>query len=259
MNHYDVARAAAMTAGAYIREQAAIRPEPSMKANPSDLVTIVDKRSERLIRETILEAFPTHEILGEEEGGEPTGDWVWVVDPLDGTLNFVHSCHFFNVSIALLYKGVAQVAVVYDPMRDELFSAERGKGARLNDQPIQVDPAPGLAEAMVATRTPRNYDQDGIDNLAAYVAVTKRCRSMRSLGAAALELAWVAAGRLTAFWEMTLSPWDRAAGALLVQEAGGLCTSPLGGELPPFGLAGVMAANPAVHAELLRVVQENQG
>lgn len=258
MDHLTVAIAAARKAGAHIREQATIRPESSMKANPSDLVTIVDKTSERLIRTELSQAFPAYDILGEEEGGEPKVDWVWVVDPLDGTLNFVHSLPYFAVSIALVHRGVTQVAVVYDPMRDELFTAERGRGARLNGQPIQVDPAKGLAESIVATRTPHNYQLDGVDNLAAYTAVARRCRSMRSLGAAALELSWVAAGRLSAFWEMVLSPWDRAAGALLVQEAGGLCTAPLGEELPAFGTCGVMAGNAAVHGELLAVVVENR-
>lgn len=258
MEHLDVAIAAARKAGAYIREQATIRPESSMKANPSDLVTIVDKSSERLIRTELAQAFPDHDILGEEEGGEPKADWVWIVDPLDGTLNFVHSLPYYAVSIALVHKGVPQVAVVYDPMRDELFTAERGKGARLNGQPIHVDPAKGLAESIVATRTPRQYQPDGVDNLTAYTAVASRCRSMRSLGAAALELAWVATGRLSAFWEMVLAPWDRAAGALLVQEAGGVCTAPFGEELPVFGTCGVMAGNAAVHAELVGVVVENR-
>jgi myo-inositol-1(or 4)-monophosphatase len=258
MCELDVATAAARKAGAYIREQSGIRPESQMKLNPSDLVTIVDKTAERLIREEIASAFPDHAILGEEEGGAPDADWVWIVDPLDGTLNFIQTLPFFAVSIALAHKGEVQVGVVYDPIREELFAAARGRGATLNGQPIQVDPSPSLADAIVSTRTPRDYQRDGVQNLAAYTAVARRSRAMRSLGAAALELAWVAAGRISAFWEMILSPWDWAAGALLVVEAGGRVTAPLGEELPTFDLCGVMAANPAVHAELLATVRENQ-
>lgn len=257
MTYLDVAVLAARRAGEVIQRHAGARQQAETKSSPSDLVTVVDREAERAIRETILSAFPGHAILGEEEGGpdEATGP-LWIVDPLDGTNNFVQTLPFYAVSIAFAIDGELRVGVIYDPSRNELFTAERGQGAFLNDEPIAVDPAPRLGEAMVATRTPFHHATGTVTNLDAYSRVAQRCRNMRNLGAAALEMAWVAAGRLTAFWEMELNAWDRGAGALLVAEAGGRVSTPAGQPLPLLPRCGVLATNGLIEAELLGALSE---
>lgn len=256
MRELSVAIAAAKLAGAYIQEQAKGRPEAIIKSSPVDLVTLVDRESERIIREAILAAFPDHEVFGEEGGGATEAESLWIVDPLDGTVNFIESFPFYAVSIALVREGRVLVGVVYDPIRDECFAAVRGHGATLNGAPIQVDGANALGEAIIASRTPRDYRSDELQNAEAWMACAARSRGMRCMGASTLELAWVAAGRISAFWEMLLMPWDRAAGSLLIQEAGGIVTTPLGEELPLWSMVGALGANPSVHAELVELIRE---
>ncbi|HLO04120.1 MAG TPA: inositol monophosphatase family protein [Symbiobacteriaceae bacterium] len=256
MNELAVATEAARKAGAIIRRFTLSRQQALVKSDPRDLVTHVDRGAERAIRETILHHYPKHEILGEEEGGSLSSDSLWIVDPLDGTTNFVQTLPFFAVSIAFAYRGVVEVGVVYDPIREELFYAQRGHGAFLNTKPIHVDPAPLLSASTVATRTPIDPATGAVENLEAYRACACQARAMRNLGAAALELAWVASGRLTAYWEMHLNAWDRAAGALLVAEAGGQVTQPDGSPLPLIPVAGVLASNGTIHADLVTVINQ---
>lgn len=268
MYELTVAIQAAKAAGAYIQAQAAGAHtavptagtaqspgrspiEAIIKTSPVDLVTLVDKESERIIRTIILEAFPDHEVFGEEGGGATEAESLWIVDPLDGTVNFIESFPFYAVSIALVRDGKVVAGVVYDPIRDECFAAVRGQGATLNGAPIAVDGARSLGEAVIASRTPRDYRSDELQNAEAWVDVAQRVRGMRCMGASTLELAWVAAGRISAFWEMLLMPWDRAAGSLLIEEAGGVVTTPLGEALPLWSMVGALGANPAIHAELV--------
>lgn len=252
----EVAIAAARRGGEVIRQDLGTRPLASVKSSPSDLVTVVDRASERAIRQAIGEAFPDHAVLGEEEGGTATeAEYLWVVDPLDGTNNFVQTLPFYAVSIALAHRGQLVAGVIYDPVRDELFAAEVGMGATLNGHPIAVDPAAKLADAIVSTRTPYDHGRALVDNLEAYGACAARCRNMRNLGAAALEMAWVACGRLTAYWEMQLNAWDRAAGALLIAEAGGLVTGPDGRPAPLLPRCGVVASNGRIHQELVNLIR----
>jgi myo-inositol-1(or 4)-monophosphatase len=197
-------------------------------------VTEVDHASEKAIIETLLTAYPDHTILAEESGhlvkGAPAGaghkveqaEHIWIIDPLDGTTNFIHGLPQYGISIALMQRGVVTQAVVYDPNRDELFTASRGAGAFLNDRRIRVSKRQKFDEALIGTGFPyRKLDQLE-EYLAIFRSVTERAGGIRRPGAAALDLAYVACGRFDGFFEMGLSPWDVAAGSLLITEAGGL-------------------------------------
>lgn len=222
-----------------------------------DLVTEVDVAVERMFRQAIAEQFPDHLVLAEELGGPPaeTAAPVWIFDPIDGTTNYAHGLPFFCVSIALEVAGRLEVGVVYDPTRDELFTAERGAGAYLNGEPIHVARADRLLDAVLCTGFP--YDvHDTLDEIIEmFAAFVGRARGVRRFGSAALDLCYVASGRLDGFWEQRLNPWDIAAGALLVQEAGGAVTDWQAG---PFRARHhqVVAANPILHRQMLDVIAD---
>ena len=216
----------------------------------ADLVTIADRESEKLIRRRILEHWPTHDILGEEEGFADTGsEYRWYIDPLDGTTNFAHGFPVFCVSIALEYRDARIAAVIYDPTRDELFAAEKGKGASLNGQPIHVSKTAALAECLVATGFP-SHKRHTNPNIFFYHQITLRTHGVRRAGSAALDLCCVACGRFDGFWEFNLNPWDTAAGVLIIEEAGGKVTTFRG---CPFELNSreTLASNGLVHQALL--------
>jgi myo-inositol-1(or 4)-monophosphatase len=224
-----------------------------------DLVTVADRTVEKLIRGRLGEAFPEHGIYGEEGTRERLeGEFRWYVDPLDGTTNFAHGFPQFCVSLGLEQRdaeleagedGTLVAAVIYDPMRDELFTAERGRGARLNGKPMRVSRAPELAEALVATGFPSHKRHDS-PNIHFYQEFTLRSHGVRRAGSAALDLAYVAAGRLDAFWEFNLNPWDTAAGILLVEEAGGRVTDFAGGHFK-LDSREILASNGLIHVELM--------
>jgi myo-inositol-1(or 4)-monophosphatase len=227
-----------------------------------DLVTDADRASESLVASRLSEAFPTHRLVGEEgiarvNGAGDAAEYTWIVDPLDGTTNYSHGYPHFGVSIALAHGAEVVLGVVYDPMRDELFQAERGMGAWLNDRPIRVSTTDTLIRALLATGF--SYDlSERAEQLAIWGVMQSRTQGIRRDGAAALNLCYVGAGRLDGFWEEPLQPWDMAAGALIVEEAGGLVTDYRGGTFDPFG-AGVIAANPGLYAAILDVVQAAPG
>ncbi len=224
-----------------------------------DLVTVADRTVETLIRTRLGEAFPEHGMFGEEGTRERMDQELrWYVDPLDGTTNFAHGFPQFCVSLGLEQRraglkpdedGTIQAAVIYDPMRDELFEAELGRGARLNGKPLHVSKTPHLAEALVATGFPSRKRHQN-PNIHFYHEFTLRSHGVRRAGSAALDLAYVAAGRLEAFWEFNLNPWDTAAGVLLVTEAGGRVTDFAGG---PFRLESseVLVTNGLIHDEMV--------
>ena len=221
----------------------------------ADLVTVADRKSEALIRERIRQHWPMHDILGEEEGFKDTGsEYRWYVDPLDGTTNFAHGFPVFCVSMALEHKGTRIAGVVYDPTRDELFSAEQGSGAYLNGQRIRVSKISRLAECLVATGFP-SHKRHKNPNIYFYYQITLRTHGVRRAGSAALDLCCVACGRFDGFWEFNLNPWDTAAGVLIVEEAGGKVSDFRGG---PFQLDSreTLASNGLVHAELLDEFQK---
>jgi myo-inositol-1(or 4)-monophosphatase len=248
----------AREAGARLREFLAQGVETEYKGDV-DLVTVADRTAEKLIRERLGAAFPEHGIYGEEGTRDRlAGEFRWYVDPLDGTTNFAHGIPHFCVSLGLEQRpeglepekdGTLAAAVIYDPMRDELFSAERGKGAWLNGKPMHVSRTPELAEALVATGFP-SRKRHMSPNIHFYQEFTLRSHGVRRAGSAALDLAYVACGRMEGFWEFKLNPWDTAAGILLVEEAGGRASDFSGG---PFQLDSreVLASNGLIHAELL--------
>jgi myo-inositol-1(or 4)-monophosphatase len=216
----------------------------------ADLVTAADRASEKLIRERIRQRWPGHDILGEEEGLVDTGsEYRWYVDPLDGTTNFAHGFPVFCVSMALEYKGKRIAAVIYDPTRDEMFTAEQGSGAYLNQQRIHVSKVARLAEALVATGFP-SHKRHKNPNIYFYHQITLHTHGVRRAGSAALDLCCVACGRFDGFWEFNLNPWDTAAGVLIVEEAGGKVTNFAGG---PFELNSreTLASNGLLHAALM--------
>lgn len=225
----------------------------------ADLVTAADRAAEVLIRERISKQFPGHDVLGEEQGlNDRGGEYRWYVDPLDGTTNFAHGYPVFCVSLALERRsgsaGERVAAVVYDPTRDELFSAEQGRGAQLNGKPIRVSKATQLKECLVATGFP-SHKRHKNPNIHFYHQITLRTHGVRRAGSAALDLCNVACGRFDGFWEFNLNPWDTAAGVLIIEEAGGKVTRFDGS---PFRIdsSETLGSNGLVHDAL---VQEFQG
>ncbi len=224
----------------------------SSKSNDTDLVTKVDKLCETQIREIILAAYPSHEIIGEEQGQVGNSTHRWIVDPLDGTLNYAHGFPYYCVSIALEIDGVLQVGVVQDGVSGERFSAIRGAGAFCNGQPIRVSTETDLRKSLLATGFA--YHPDTIDsNVELFGRVHQQVRSIRRPGAAALDLCNVARGRFEAFWELKLNAWDVAAGMLIIQEAGGTLSNGLG-EVYKLEDPVVVASNGHIHSKLLQVL-----
>jgi myo-inositol-1(or 4)-monophosphatase len=221
----------------------------------ADLVTAADRKSETLIRERIRSLWPDHDVLGEEEGLRDTGsEYRWYVDPLDGTTNFAHGFPVFCVSMALQHRDQTVAGVCYDPTRDELFAAERGKGAYLNDRPVRASKTSRLVESLVGTGFP-SYKRHKNPNIHFYHQITLRSHGVRRAGSAALDLCYVSCGRLDGFWEFNLNPWDTAAGVLLVEEAGGQVSDFHGG---PFQLNSreTVASNGLIHGELLHEFEQ---
>jgi myo-inositol-1(or 4)-monophosphatase len=221
----------------------------------SDVVTNIDREIETFITEELGQMFPDDEILGEEFGGEQTQSETrhWLIDPIDGTLNYSYGVPLSCVSIALQHEGVSKVGVIYDPHRDELFSARRGAGATLDGVEMRVSPKDTLDNAVLVTGFRPTPSENMTDNLANFVAVTKRSRGVRRLGSAALDLAYVAAGRMDGFWEFGLNPWDTGAGYLLVQEAGGRVTDVQNGPYAAFEPS-ILATNANIHDELIELL-----
>ncbi len=227
----------------------------------SDFVTEVDKAAEAAITRVLREAYPDYAILAEESGlsaGQGSGsDYQWIIDPLDGTTNFIHGFPQYAVSIALAYKGQVIEAVVYDTLRNEMFTASKGGGAYLNERRIRVTKCLTLENALLGTGIPfRNFD-----HVDAYLALFKelmlRSSGIRRAGSAALDLAYVASGRLDGFWEFGLFPWDIAAGGLLISEAGGLISDLSGGE-DYLKTGNLVAGTPKVFAQILQLVKTHQ-
>lgn len=223
----------------------------------SDFVTEVDRAAEAAIIETLREAYPEYAILAEESGhsaGRDTGsEYEWVIDPLDGTTNFIHGLPQYAVSIALRHKGVLTQAVVYDTVRNELFTASKGGGAFLNDRRIRVSRCLKLEDALIGTGFPYRAFEHADAYLGIFRELMQKSAGMRRPGAASLDLAWVACGRLDGFFEFGLSPWDMAGGALLISEAGGL-VGDLTGEANYLDSGNLIAGNPKVFAQLLQTV-----
>jgi myo-inositol-1(or 4)-monophosphatase len=216
-----------------------------------DLVTAADRASEKLIVERLRSYFPAHAIMAEEGGGvENSSEYQWFVDPLDGTTNFAHSFPFFNVTLGLAHAGELVAGVVYDPVRQEMFTAERGAGAYLNNRRIHVSAAKQVSDSLASTGFPSRKRHHNI-NIHFYYQLAMASHGVRRTGSAALDLAYVAAGRLDFFWEFGLKPWDMAAGCLLVQEAGGRATDMRGGPHNVVTSDTLLADNGLLHDEIV--------
>jgi myo-inositol-1(or 4)-monophosphatase len=224
-----------------------------------DLVTEFDKRSEEVTISSMEKEFPEHAILAEESGRNRTiSEFQWVIDPLDGTTNFAHGIPIFSVSIGLLKNNAPILGVVYDPFRHEMFSAELGSGAFLNQRRIYVSSQTDLGQAVISTGFPYDLRTNPRNNLAQFTQFQLRTQAVRHLGSAALDCAWTAMGRLDGYWEFGVKPWDVGAGALLVREAGGRVTSV--DEAEDFlSSESILVSNSSLHGQMLHVLREDTG
>ena len=220
----------------------------------NDFVTEVDKQAEQVIIHILRKAFPDHSILAEESGAHQGNDYQWIIDPLDGTTNFLHGFPQFAVSIALRHKDRLEQGVVYDPLRQELFTATRGGGAMLNDRRIRVSNRKSLDGALLGTGFPFKSQQHLETYLDMFRALFPHTAGIRRPGSAALDLSYVAAGRLDGFWEIGLNIWDLAAGVLLIKEAGGLSSDFIGGS-NHLESGNLVAGNPKLFAEILKIIR----
>lgn len=250
----NIAVKAARRAGAIINRASADLNLLKVSAKQdNDFVTEIDRAAESAIIEVLLDAYPDHAILAEESGQTGSSEFQWIIDPLDGTTNFIHGFPQYAVSIGLAQKGVVTQAVVFDPTRNELFIASKGGGAFLNDRRIRVSGRPRLSDALIGTGFPFRMFDHIETYLAIFREVMQKTHGVRRPGAASLDLAYVAAGRLDAFWEIGLSPWDMAAGSLLITEAGGLAGD-LTGEPGYLQSGNIIAGTPKVFAQLLQLI-----
>lgn len=258
----NIAKGAAHTAGEYIADAFGGRAQLVIEQKSlNDFVSDVDRHSEQLITTELRQHFPSHRILGEEfgESGTRESPYTWIIDPLDGTTNFLRGIPHFAVSIGLQCDDQLVLGIVYDPIKKELFCAELGQGAQVNGQPMHVANGASLHGALLATGVP--YSGDPLANISAFTStlsslLARQTSGIRRLGAAALDLAYVAAGRYDGFWESNLKPWDIAAGALLVTEAGGV-VSALNGDDSYLKSGHILAAGQQVHQEMLAITTQS--
>lgn len=231
-----------------------LKPSDVRKKGESDWVTTIDHASEKAIIRIVKRAFPNHTVKAEESAPKAAASpFQWLIDPLDGTVNYMHGFPMFCVSIALSKRGVLEVGVVYDPLRKELFTAQRGRGACLNGKPIAVTKRPALKESLLATGFPFRAQRHLDLYLESFRRIFLETGWIRRAGSAALDLAYTACGRVDGFWEMSLSPWDVAAGALLIEEAGGK-VSDFFGDSRYLETGHITAGNPAVHKQLVKIL-----
>jgi len=252
----EIARQAALEAGAFLLEQyGRVSEKDIRRKTQNDFISFVDEHSEQIIVETIRSRFPTHAFLAEESGqSEDKNAYRWIIDPLDGTTNYLSGVPVFAVSIALEYEQELILGIVYDPIRQELFEAQKGQGAQLNNNPIKVSKKQLMSESLIATGFPFKTKQFLNSYLQAFEQIFSQSIGMRRLGAAAIDLAYVAAGRFDGFWEIGLQPWDVAAGALLVREAGGAITDFWGSNDFMFNHY-MLASNGLIQSEMQEILK----
>ena len=251
----NIAVKAARRAGAIINRASQDIGTLTIKSkNFNDFVSEVDVAAERAIIDTLKDAYPSHGFLGEESGSTShQSDFIWIIDPLDGTTNFLHSFPQYCVSIALQHKGEITQAVIYEPNRNDLYTATKGRGAFLNDKRIRVSKCDKLQEALIGTGFPFRDFKYLDDYLHMFKSMIQKTTGIRRAGSAALDLAYVASGALDGFWEIGLSPWDIAAGGLLIQEAGGIVTD-LSGQTGWFESGNILVASPKIHDDMQAII-----
>ncbi|NBW53200.1 MAG: inositol monophosphatase [Betaproteobacteria bacterium] len=251
----NIAVKAARRAGAIINRASQDIGTLTIKSkNFNDFVSEVDVAAERVIIETLKDAYPTHGFLGEESGSTSyQSDFIWIIDPLDGTTNFLHGFPQYCVSIALQHKGEITQAVIYEPNRNDLYTATKGRGAFLNDKRIRVSKCHKLQDALIGTGFPFRDFKYLDDYLNMFKSMIQKTTGIRRAGSAALDLAYVASGALDGFWEIGLSPWDIAAGGLLIQEAGGIVTD-LSGQTGWLESGNILVASPKIHDDMQSLI-----
>ncbi len=251
----DFIQGLAREAGRLLAEKLT-RHNPVYYKGTIDLVTEADRMSEELIVREIARRYPDHGILSEESAAKnERATTRWIIDPLDGTTNYAHGFPFFCVSIALEQEGVVVLGVVYDPLRGEMFFGERGKGAFLNGKKIQVSSETDLSRSLLATGFPYDIRVSPDNNVNFFSAMIMKAQAIRRPGAAALDLSYLAAGRLDGFWELKLKPWDTAAGCLMVREAGGTISDLSGGQWA-LNSPALLASNGSIHEQMIKVLKE---
>ncbi len=244
-------------AGSVIREGFGTHFEVEFKGSSSNLVTEIDKKSEKLILDYIAKEFPSHSVLSEESGKRTRdSEYVWIVDPLDGTTNFAHGLPIFSVSIALQKNGETCCGAVYDVMRDVIYTAEINSGAFMNGKKIRVNSIDNFEESVLVTGFPYDIQNNPYNAVEKFEAFLLRARAVRRLGSAALDFCYVASGVFSGFWEVKLSPWDFAAGDLIVREAGGIVTD-LEGKNLTINSSQILATNGLLHQKMLDILREN--
>jgi len=243
-------------AGEIVREGFNKSLKVEYKSNESDLVTNIDKASEKLISDFIKKKYPSHGILAEEGGSIKNGsEYVWVIDPLDGTVNFAHGLPIFSISIGLQKNGKTVAGVVYDIGMNVLYSAEAGGGAYADGEKLKVSENSNLRYSLLVTGFPYNIRENPYNALEKFVALIKASRGMRRLGSAAIDFCYVARGVFDGFWEVFLNPWDICAGKLIVEEAGGLVTN-FDGENINIDSKQILASNGKIHKDLIEILQK---
>lgn len=252
-----VATLSALKAGEILRKGFGIATHITNKEGRHNLVTEWDNKSEAVIIESIKSHFPDHHFLAEEggESGEKRDGIQWIIDPLDGTVNFAHKIPVFTVSIAATFQSEVLSGVVYNPMTEELFIAEKGSGAYLNGEKLKVTETAVLDSAIIATGFPYNVHENPLCCLDHFNSFAKMGLPIRRMGSAALDLSYLAAGRFDAFWEVSLQPWDYAAGKLLIEEAGGTFTDFAGNPYPSLSEGPIIASNGVLHGQMVKKIK----
>ncbi|MGD0338733.1 MAG: inositol monophosphatase family protein [Bacteroidota bacterium] len=253
---FSLAIEIAKQAGIFLKANIGNITTIEQKSSEINLVTDIDKRSEAMIIGAIKKQFPTHDIVAEESGRSAgTSDYRWIIDPLDGTTNYMHGLPMFCVSIGIEHKGEIIAGVIYDPMHDELFTAEKGSGAFLNGKRIQVSAEDRLIRSLLITGFPYDVKNNPFNAIEHFNNFVIEAQAIRRLGSAAIDLAYVACGRAEGFWEVQLHPWDIAAGVIIIREAGGTVTNFEGKPMNAY-TPNIVASNGKIHDEILRVLSK---
>ncbi|MCH7949446.1 MAG: inositol monophosphatase [Candidatus Dadabacteria bacterium] len=253
MNYLEVAEKTAREAGVVLLENLGKVKKIEFKAKNS-LVTEVDKLSEEIIINNIKKSFPSHDIFAEESGRHSeNSDYLWLIDPIDGTTNYAHAYPFFSISIALEVKGEVEIGLVYDPVKDEMFTAEAGKGAYLNGELIKVSKSDSIEHSHVCTGFMHEIEWMVEANIKHFGNFIRRARAVRRDGSAALDVCYVACGRFDGFWELGLNPWDTAAAVLILKEAGGQVTTFSGDEYSIY-IKEILASNSIIHGQMMEIL-----